>query len=177
MGGGPQPPTQGASPALTPSTYDCVMASDPPTVKISPLYDALLHSADGLSNRVHQHSVAVLVAQTAIEVCTQRLITKLLDQRGATFLEKWIDDRLQNYNIRTETVRKLYEAVSSDAQLVNQPFWTSNRLIDHIELRNDVAHQGRVATPAQAQASLDVAREVITYLTGIATQHSIDLSN
>jgi len=146
-------------------------------IKISPLFEALLNSADGQSNRVHQHSAAVLVAQTAIEVCTQRLITKLLDKRGGKFLEDWIDDRLQNYNIRNETVRKLYEAVSLDTQLVNQPFWTSSRLKHHVELRNDVAHQGRVATPAEAQASLAVAHEVISYLTGIATQHGIDLSN
>ena len=162
--------------AIPGGTAGAAAGTNNPLVRISPLYEALLHSADGLANRVHQHTVAVLVAQTAIEVCTDRLITKLLDQRGAKFLEKWIDDRLPNYNIGNEQVRKLYEAVSSDTQLVNQPFWTSNRLKDHVQLRNDVAHQGRVATPAEAQASLAVAREVISYLTGIATQHVIDLT-
>jgi len=55
-------------------------------------------------------------------------------------------------------------------------FWTSNRLKTHVELRNEIAHQGRFATPAEAQASIDVAREVISYLTAVAAAQSIDLS-
>lgn len=148
-----------------------------PGVKISPLYEALLVSAHGLWERAKQPNAAVLVAQTAIEVCTQRLITKLLDQRGGKFLEDWIGERLQNYNIRNEMVRKLYEAVSSDTQFVKQPFWTSHRLENHVELRNDIAHEGRSVTNVEAQASITVAREVISYLLAIAALHGIDLGD
>jgi len=167
----------GGGASVTPGAAGAQAGTNNPLVRISPLYEALLNSADALSNRVHQHSAAVLVAQTAIEVCTQRLIGKLIQARGVAYLDKWMRKQMRNYNIVNSPVRELYEALSSDTQFVNQPFWTSNRLTDHVELRNRIAHRGHIATPAEAQASITVAREVISYLTGIATQHAIDLGD
>jgi hypothetical protein len=105
MGQGGSTPGQGAS--LTPRAASAASATERPIVKISPLFEALLNSADGLLSRVNQPSAAVLIAQTAIEVCTERLITKLLDKRGVKFLEDWIDARLPNYEIFNPTVRPL----------------------------------------------------------------------
>jgi hypothetical protein len=166
----------GGNVSLTPgSTPDATAGRNNPTVKISSLFEALLTSSHGLLTRVNQPSAAVLVAQTAIEVCTARLIGKLLDKLGASVLEDWINKRLQNYNIANETVRPLYQALSSDTQIAQQPFWP--RLQTHVQLRNDIAHEGRFATEDEAQASITVAREVIGYyLTGIATRHAIDLA-
>jgi hypothetical protein len=173
------PSSQGPSPVLTPRTarddLSMALTGEKSVIKISPLFEALLNSADGLLNRVNQPSAAVLVAQTAIEVCTERLVSKLLDKRGANFLEDWIDARLPNYNIANETVRSLYQALSSDTQIAQRPFW--QRLGSHVQLRNDIAHEGRIAREDEAQASITVAREVIDYLTGIAAQHAIDLAS
>jgi hypothetical protein len=165
----------GGGASLTPNAGDLSMVGEKPIVKISPLFEALLHSANGLLKGEH-YSAAILVAQTAIEVCTERLVGKFLDKRGASFLDKWVDDRLQNYNIFNSAVRTLYEAVSGDAALVQQGFWTSSRLKSHVELRNDIAHEGRFATPDEAKDSLDVAWEVVRYLTAVAAAQSIDLS-
>jgi hypothetical protein len=171
------PSSQGPSPIVTPRTagdaVSIALTGEKAVIKISPLFEALLNSADGLLTRVNQPSAAVLVAQTAIEVCTARLIGKLLDKLGASILEYWIDNRLQNYNIANETVRSLYQALSSDTQIAQQSFW--QRLQSHVQLRNDIAHEGRFATQAQGQASLAVTREVIEYLTSIAAQHAIAL--
>ena len=147
---------------ITPNVGGLVLVGDAPTVRISPLFEALLNSAGQLLKDGHP-SAAVLVAQTAIEVCTERIVSKFIAARGATFLSKWIDDRLDNYNIFNEAVRRLYQALSSDAALVNQGFWTSSRLKNHVELRNDIAHEGRQASLVEAQASVKVAREAIQY--------------
>jgi hypothetical protein len=151
---------------------DLVITSDAPKVRVSPLFEALLHAASGLM-KGNNPSAAVFVAQTAIEVCTERLINGLLKARDTEFLGEWIDSRLPSYNIVNKTVRKLYEAVSEDTDLKQQAFW--NRLQDHVELRNDIAHEGRFATPDEGKASVTVAGEVIRYLTGIAKQRDVDL--
>jgi len=157
---------------LTPDPVPIAIGVTAPTVRISPLFEALLQSANGLL-KGKNFSAAVLVAQTAIEVCTERLITKLLDRRGASFLSGWIDDSLTSYNIGSEKVRKLYQVASGDAAIAQQLFW--NRLKDHEKLRNKIAHEGRFATEDEAKASLEVAWEVVGYLTSIAKQHGIDL--
>ena len=159
-------------PPISPKAADATLGVSAPIVRISPLFEALLHSANGLL-KADNPSAAVLVAQTAIEVCTERLITRLLDKRGASFLAEWIDDSLVNYNIASEKVRKLYEAVSTDKTIAQQPFW--GLLQAHVQLRNDIAHQGRFATQTQGQASHDVAWQVVRYLSDTAGQHSIDL--
>ena len=159
-------------PPISPKAADATLGVSAPIVRISPLFEALLHSANGLL-KADNPSAAVLVAQTAIEVCTERLITRLLDKRGTSFLAEWIDDSLVNYNIASEKVRKLYEAVSTDKTIAQQPFWSL--LQAHVQLRNDIAHQGRFATQTQGQASHDVAWQVVRYLSDTAGQHSIDL--
>jgi len=83
-------------------------------------------------------------------VCTERILTKFLDKRGASFVSEWIDDSLVNYNIGSERVRDLYQAVSGDTAIAQQRFW--NRLKIHVELRNKVAHEGRFAIEAEAQS-------------------------
>ncbi len=70
---------------MTPSPAGATGGTVNPLVRISPLFEALLVCADGLLTRAHQSSAAVLVAQTAIEVCTQRLITKLLVNERPSF--------------------------------------------------------------------------------------------
>jgi hypothetical protein len=111
---------------LTPDPVPIAIGVTAPTVRISPLFEALLQSANGLL-KGKNFSAAVLVAQTAIEVCTERLITKLLDRRGASFLSRWIDDSLTSYNIGSEKVRKLYQVASGDAAIAQQLFGIDSR--------------------------------------------------
>src|SRR5262249_26760981 len=61
---------------LKPSVHDLVFASDPAQVKVSPLFEALLHSPNGLLKGGNP-TAAVVSAQTAVEVCTERGLVRV----------------------------------------------------------------------------------------------------
>src|SRR5262245_7584407 len=80
------------SPQLEPRTEHLGAVGQPVSVAVSPLFEALLNSARQLL-AIGQHGAAVLIAQTAIEVCTERVIARSLQQGGAAFLRDWIHRR------------------------------------------------------------------------------------
>ena len=145
----------------TPPPASMALTGHDPTVRLSPLFEALLNSARHLLQLTPpQPSAAVIIAQTAIEVCTERVISKFIDRRGLTFLRAWIEDRLVNYNIQRDDVKALYKALTQDGTITAQVFWTSNRLKQHVELRNDIAHRGKVAEFEDGKASVELAEQL-----------------
>lgn len=169
---------------ITPKVASLQLGSDAVTIRMSPLFEALRNSARHLikepppsSPWVKQPSAAVIIAQTAIEVCTERIITRSLVRRGAEFLSDWVDGRLPNYNVFREDVKALYKAVTEDATIAEQDFWSSGRLKAHVELRNAIAHRGRIATPEEAAASITVAEQIIAHMSNIAASTSLDLGD
>jgi hypothetical protein len=100
---------------ITPGTGAYEVAGQQVGLRMSPLFEALLNSARHLLRLPQpQPTAAVLIAQTAIEVCTERIITRWLHSRGATYLYKWVDDQLVNYNVYHSHVKALYKAVTED---------------------------------------------------------------
>jgi alkylation response protein AidB-like acyl-CoA dehydrogenase len=144
-----------------------------------PLFTMLLISARHLSESElgGAASAAVMIAQTAIEVCTERAISRLLAGGAAAFLHPWIDRRLSNYNVYREDVKGLYKVVTEDVTITDQGFWTSGRLKAHVELRNDIAHRGKTATAQEAMASVVVAEEIINHMVGVAAKKSVNLGD
>jgi hypothetical protein len=170
--------------SITPGGTSLQFGSDAPGIRLSPLFEALRNSARHLitepapsSPPIKQPSAAVIIAQTAIEVCTERIITRSLVRRGAEFLSDWVDGRVPNYNVFREDVKALYKAVTEDTTITEQDFWSSGRLKAHVELRNAIAHRGRIATPEEAAASITVAEQIIDHMSKAAARKSLDLGD
>jgi hypothetical protein len=160
--------------SITPEAGSSGMEGHLPGIRLSPLFEALLNSTRHLIS-IRQPTAAVVTAQTAIEVCTERLISKSLALRGAAFLDAWIDDRLRSYNVESDHVKSLYKAVTEDITITDQPFWRD--LKAHVKLRNEIAHEGKTATEQEANVSLIVAEQIINHMTSIAASKSLDLGD
>jgi hypothetical protein len=160
---------------LTPFTGELVATGESVSIKLSPLFQALLNSARHLLSS-GQHSAAVLVAQTAIEVCTERVIAGSLEKRGAGFLREWIDSRTRPYTLGTGgPTKSLYELLTGDQGIDRAPFW--RRLTDHVKRRHAVGHRGLAVELNDAEDSVRVAGEAIQYLSGVAHGLGVDLSD
>ncbi len=105
---------------------------------------------------------AIVIAQTAAELFAEETFNLLYERRGIADLKRVIGRLLyENYNLAHDRVASLYEGLSGD-QIKQRPFWS--RYKDHNELRNDIVHDGRIATPEEAEASLGVVEELIAHL-------------
>jgi len=163
------------NPVIIPPTADLVVTGESVSIKLSPLFQALLNSATHLLS-IGQHGAAVLVAQTAIEVCTERVIAKSLEKRGAGFLQGWIHLRTRPYSLGTSPKTKaLYQLVTGDVKIGQAPFW--RRLTKHVKRRHAVGHRGQAVDLADAQDSVRVAGEAIQYLSALADRLGLDLSD
>jgi len=164
---------------ITPFTGGLVITGESVSIKMSPLFEALLNSSRHLIKLgpASAASAAVIIAQTAIEVCTERVISRFLARDVAADLHSWIVGRLINYNVARKDVKALYKAVTKDVTITDQAFWTSGRLKAHVELRNDIAHRGKTATTEEAMASVVVAEEIINHMVGVAGKKSLDLGD
>jgi hypothetical protein len=88
-------------------------------------------------------------------------LRRLYVKREVQFLTGTFDRLLINYNIANAKVSGLYMDLSGDP--INQaPFWS--RFTAHSELRNDLVHEGKLATEAQAKASLEVVAALIAHV-------------
>jgi hypothetical protein len=145
------------------------------SIKLSPLFQALLNSATHLLS-IGQHGAAVLVAQTAIEVCTERIIATSLEKRGAGFLQEWIQSRTRPYTPgASEPTKALYQLLTGDDGIAQAPFWP--RLTDHVKRRHAVGHRGQAVELNDAEDSVRVAGEAIEHLSAVADQLGLDLSD
>jgi hypothetical protein len=125
-------------------------------------YRFLLDTAKKLRDQGH-HEAAIVTAQTACEVCTEVVLSAMLHASG---IEEYVADLitgpLPNYNLLSKRVQKVYEAFSEDKIRWGEPLWQSFRT--HVVRRNDIVHQGRQATPQEANDSIAAAEAVIGHL-------------
>ncbi len=110
------------------------------------------------------HAQAVITAQTACEVYTEAVITALIQARGIADLHDAIERMIPNYNLANERVLRLYVALSSD-KIQDAEFW--QRFKTHVERRHEAAHQGKGLSPDVAEASCQVAEELIRHLESV----------
>jgi hypothetical protein len=144
---------------------------DRATVKLSSLFEALLNSASHLAN-THQHGAAVLVAQTALEVCTERIITRslLVKHRARS-----IPGRFRPYVITTDHTKWLYELLTGDMQIGSQSFWQP--LTEHVKRRNGFGHSGQPVERKDAADSVAAVAQAIAYISSVAASVGLDLGD
>jgi hypothetical protein len=169
--------TSEQSPVLQPKTADDILVVGMvPTVKIGPLFRSLLNSAQQLLSD-HHYGAAVLVAETAIEVCTERIIARALGPRAEAFHQEWLDTRTRPYILgskKRDEAKKIYQLLTGD-EITQASFW--HRLTVHVERRHAVAHKGQPVEPSDAADSVAVAEEVVQHIATVAAGLNLDLSD
>lgn len=123
-------------------------------------YQSLIDSAYTWHEQGH-YKEAVIIAQTAIELFTEKILGHLYEVRQVEFLKPEFENLLINYNMANNKVSGLYMALSNDP-IRQAPFWAA--LQDHAELRNKLVHEGQDATLEQSAASLKAISELIKHV-------------
>lgn len=144
---------------ITPDTGKLRVTGSPAWIKRFP-HASLLQLARGLATQGF-HAQAVITAQTACEVCTEAVMTRLIRSRGIDDLQEALDWMIPTYNLGNDRVRKLYVALSSD-EIEKATFWP--RFKTHTERRHEAAHKGMGISAHVAEASCQVAEELIRHL-------------
>jgi hypothetical protein len=124
-------------------------------------YRNLLDSAMA-AHEQNQYKEAVILAQTSLELFTEKILGHLYVVRDIVYLKAEFEHLLINYNLVNAKVSGLYIALSGD-QIKQEPFWSA--LADHTELRNALVHEGEDATHDQSRNSLDAVARLIEHVT------------
>ncbi len=124
-----------------------------------------LFSAAEAAHDQKQYKEAIILAQIAVELFTEKTLRHLYVTRHIEYLKSSFEHFLINYNIGNSKVSQLYIALSND-DIRQAPFWRA--FIDHTELRNDLIHEGRDASEAQSRASLAAVAALIKHIQKVA---------
>ena len=120
-----------------------------------------LFDAAGAAHDSGEYKEAVIIAQTALELFTEKVLGHLYKVRHIEYLKAEFEHLLINYNIGNAKVSGLYMALAED-KITQEPFWSN--IVAHTELRNDLVHEGKDATADQAKASLDAIAALIAHV-------------
>ncbi len=124
-------------------------------------YEVLLNSAQAAHDE-GDYKIAVILAQTSLEIFTESVLAALYRKRDIMYLKPEFEHLLINYNLANAKVSSLYMTLSGDD--INQaPFWSAVQ--QHIVLRNDLVHEGRDATPEESSRSLQAIGSLIEHVT------------
>lgn len=126
-------------------------------------YQNLLHAAQAEHDHGH-YKEAVILAQTAVEIFTEKTLRYLYHARQIDYLKDAFEHLLINYNIGNTKVLRVYIALSGD-NIAEAPFWS--RFIDHTELRNDLVHEGKNASKDQSNQSLAAVAALFEHVTRV----------
>ena len=119
----------------------------------------LLNEAQDLLNR-GEHALAIVVAHTACELAVGHAISHQLEKRGVGEIAENIRGMLGSYNITNGRVHALFKSLTT-IHVPDRPFW--NQFVLSVGRRNGVVHRGEKPTQQEAQASLQVAGEVVNF--------------
>src|SRR5262245_61110698 len=111
-------------------------------------YAALMEAAQTWHQEGH-YKEAVIIAQSALELFTEKILGHLYVSRHIEYLKPQFEHLLINYNIGNSKVSGLYMALSGD-RITQESFWSA--LTAHVELRNRLVHDGQNATESEAAA-------------------------
>ena len=127
-------------------------------------YPAQLLEAAGEMAARGRFEVAVVTAQMACEICTERVLRAYFKSSGASFLEQAVDDLLPSYNLANEKVRSVYSALTKDP-IHQQFFWSEYKTL--VSIRNKAVHAGTRVQENQYQLVLRVAKLVVKHLQAV----------
>jgi hypothetical protein len=97
----------------------------------------------------------------ACEVATERAFDAAYAAKKLEPLGEAVDDLMNGNNLANNKHRKLYNVLTG-TELEKQSFWPQFKSAS--EKRNSIVHKGGHANKNEAEAALQAANELITYL-------------
>lgn len=122
--------------------------------------DKLLEVARRLINE-GEYSVATVVMHMACEISVQRALSGAFAKRGISYLEEPVEEFLNGYNLKTDRIRKLYNALTG-RPVQDEPFWLE--FCQSSTRRNKIAHEGAQVTREEAEKSYEATKALVDYL-------------
>lgn len=122
--------------------------------------NALLTIARSLIDQGH-FNIAVVTSHMACEVATERAFDAAYAAKKLEPLGEAVDGLMNGNNLANDKHRKLYNVLTG-MELEKQSFWP--RFKSASEKRNSIVHRGGHANKNEAEAALQAANELITYL-------------
>jgi hypothetical protein len=130
-----------------------------------PFEAVLLDTVDRLirAPELGNYEAAVATAQMACEIKMEQALSYMLNKRGTDPLVEVTRATLRGrgYSPNHELVRQVYGILSGD-KIADAGFWS--RFVAHAQRRNAVVHAGKRVTKEDAEASRDVARELVLHV-------------
>lgn len=145
---------------LPASTAHFSLVGGSATFTITPYSETLLDKAQELIAK-GDFSIAVVVAHMACEISAERAISRAFAEKGIEYLEESVSALLPGYNLATDRVRKLYNAVTGKP-IQEQGFWQAFK--NSAQRRIGAVHRGKVVTKAEAEESHKAASDLVAYL-------------
>jgi hypothetical protein len=122
--------------------------------------NALLTIARSLIDQGY-FNIAVVTSHMACEVATERAFDAAYAAKKLEPLGEAVDGLMNGNNLANDKHRKLYNVLTG-TELEKQSFWP--RFKSTSEKRNSIVHKGGHANKNEAEAALQAANELITYL-------------
>lgn len=135
-------------------------------INLQMLHRVLLRSARRLAE-AHETQAAVILAQTASEVQVERAVAALSRRDLGEGADEVLSAYLRPYAMHPQNkrLRELWEHLSGDTALTQQPFWAL--LGEHYRRRNSVAHRGGDASYEEANESIGVVLELMEHMEAV----------
>ena len=121
---------------------------------------ALLTIAQSLIDQGH-FNIAIVTSHMACEVAAERAFDAAYAAKKLEPLGEALDGLMNGHNLGNKKHRKLYNALTG-TELEKQSFWP--RFQNASEKRNSIVHKGGHANKIEAEAALQAANDLITYL-------------
>lgn len=107
-------------------------------------------------------TLAVIAAQMACEISSERALSRAFADKGLNYLEESVSNLLPSRSIANERVRKLYDALTEDNVYDDlKHVWQGVK--DLATLRNAAVHRGKICSKGEAEAALKTATELVRY--------------
>jgi hypothetical protein len=126
-------------------------------------HEVFLATAEGFLGDGH-FDPAVVSSQTACELATELALWYWFGRKGkGAQVAEPVMDLFQSFNLGNERLLRIYVALSGDT-IQERPFWP--RFKEHVRRRNEIVHRGYRSSEAEAQTSVEIAREFVTHIAG-----------
>lgn len=119
-----------------------------------------------------QASLAIIVAQTSVELCTEATLEELLRIQGVQEIREPILDLFLSYNICNERLFRIVNALSND-KIQQSSFWQDLKRLS--SLRNDIVHRGKECSLNEAKKLIPAVGKFIQYSRRKIEQRKYDL--
>ena len=139
---------------------DSIIVSASFTATLLTYPNALLTIARSLIDQGH-FDIAVVTSHMACEVAAERAFDAAYAAKKLEPLGEAVDGLMNGNNLANDKHRKLYNVLTG-TELEKQSFWP--RFKNASKKRNLIVHKGGHANKNEADAALQAAKELITYL-------------